>query len=238
MQAVTRLCFRLVNELANRSSVPAFRDGSRTETVATQQAVEQPSPPLPPRLGISWAARKKDEVGLVVSEVAITSPAARAGVRVGDRIIRFDEQALRDDGEFQSQVLTIEKSLMLTLERAGENKPLDVKVQLDGEPVRIGIAWRIDDAEPGAVILTRVVWASPAAHAGLQIGDRIYAVAGRRFDSSDDFLRQLNGARNAIELEVGHKGEIRKAVLDVSPRPSGHASDVPSTREPSGPPKK
>src|SRR5205085_6031498 len=106
--------------------------------------------------------------------------------------------------------LSVEKSLTLTLERSGEKKPLNVKVQLDGEPVRVGIAWRVDDAEPGTAILTRVVPASPAARAGLQTGDRVYAVAGRRFESSDDFLRLVNGARDFIELEASHEGEIRK----------------------------
>src|SRR5206468_3607752 len=121
----------------------------------------------------------------------------------------------------------------LTLERSGEKKPLDVKVQLDGEPVRIGIAWRVDDAEPGTVILTRVVPASPAARGGLQIGDRIYGVAGRHFNSSDEFLRLLGGARDSIELDVGHEGQLHKATLAAPAPGHGTVPRSPPKRPPS-----
>jgi len=47
--------------------------------------------------------------------------------------------------------------------------------------MRIGIAWRVDDAEPGILLLSYVLPDSPAAKAGLAIGDRIYRVAGRNF---------------------------------------------------------
>ena len=37
-----------------------------------------------------------------------------------------------------------------------------------------GFRWRMDDAEPGTVVLTHIAAGSPAARAGLRVGDRIY----------------------------------------------------------------
>ncbi len=215
MQAVSRLCFRLASELANRPSLPGFRQASRRETVAAQRTVERPSPPWPTRLGIAWQPRPKDDVGILISDVSAGSAAGRAGVRTGDRIMKLDGREVTDDGEFQSQMLAIERSCTLTLQRAGEPRPLELPVQLDGERVRIGIAWRTDEAEPGTVIMTRVVPASPAARAGLELHDRIYAVAGRRFESGEEFLRLLGDAEGLTELEIGREGEVRTIKLDV-----------------------
>ncbi len=232
MQAVTRLCFRLVTELANRPSAPGFRDASRRETVAAQQETELPSPPLPARLGIAWQPRKKDELGILVSDVAAASAAARAGVKPSDRIVKLDGRDVKDDAEFQSQILAIDKSCTFTLERPGEPKPLDVPLQLDGERVRIGIAWRVDDAEPGTMILTRVVPASPAARADLHVNDRVYGVAGHQVESSDDFLRLLNSAAGPTELEVGHEGEVRTLRLDAPHQRPARPAEVPPPRPP------
>jgi hypothetical protein len=239
MQAVSRLCFRLVTELANRPSVPSFRDRSRAETLAAmQREVERPSPPLPSRLGISWAAKRRSEDGIIVSVVSANSAAARAGVLPGDRIVKFDENSLDDDGEFQSHLLRIEKAVALTLSRADRKEPLVLRVELDGEPVRVGIAWRVDDAEPGATILTRVVPASPAARGGLQVGDRIYAVSGRRFDSSEEFLRLLNDMHGVAELEVGREGEVCQHKLDLRPLRTPEMPDRGSAPSPRSQPKK
>jgi len=38
---------------------------------------------------------------------------------------------------------------------------------LAGRPLRLGITWRVDDAEPGTIILTHVVPGTPAARAWL-----------------------------------------------------------------------
>jgi len=217
MQAVTRLGFRLVNDLANRPTVPGFRPRARVETVTAQRAVERGSPPLPARLGIAWDKKPNDELGIIVRSVAEGSAAERAGLKTGDRITQFDGQSLTDDGEFQSYILKVEKSIRLTVARLGEPTATQLDVPLNGEPVRVGIAWREDDAEPGTAILTRVVPASPAAKAGLHVNDRIYAVSGQRFSSSDEFQRLLANAQGQVDLEVGHEGEIRHAKLDLRP---------------------
>ena len=40
----------------------------------------------------------------------------------------------------------------------------------DGTPLRLGISWRVDDAEPDTIVVSQVVPESPARRAGLQSG--------------------------------------------------------------------
>src|SRR4051812_1142794 len=55
------------------------------------------------------------------------------------------------------------------------------KWPIDQPPPRLGMSWREDDAEHGSVLLVRVVDGTPAADAGLQVGDRIDELDGRPF---------------------------------------------------------
>jgi hypothetical protein len=80
-------------------------------------------------------------------------------------------------------------------------------------PPRLGISWRTDDAEPGTAIVIQVAAGSPAATAGLQIGDRIYRVGGHDFADDDAFLKLARTLPGPLELLVEHNGRIRTAVL-------------------------
>ena len=70
-------------------------------------------------------------------------------------------------------------------------EPVKLTVHLNGNPVRLGIAWRADAAAPRSVILVRVAAGSAADLAGLKVADRIYAVAGKSFSSSDEFQKLM-----------------------------------------------
>ena len=76
-------------------------------------------------------------------------------------------------------------------------------------PLRVGITWRLDDAEPGTVVLIRVAAGSPAAQAGLQPDDRIYQVNGRDFADDAELSQLLKTLPGPIRLEVERKGKIR-----------------------------
>ena len=75
---------------------------------------------------------------------------------------------------------------------ASQEKEATKKVLVDRlpplpqHPLRVGITWRVDDAEPGVAIITRVVPDSPAAKAGLTPEDRICGIDGRDFRDDSD----------------------------------------------------
>ncbi len=92
---------------------------------------------------------------------------------------------------------------------------MHVTVELDGNPMRLGIAWRTDEAEPGTVILTHVVAGSPAAEAGLQVGDRIYRATGRDFADEDALLELVKTSGDLLTLLVERDGQLRTVVVQL-----------------------
>ena len=96
----------------------------------------------------------------------------------------------------------------------GSRRPVKLKLELDGSPMRIGITWRVDEAEPGTVLLTYVLPDSPAAKAGLAVGDRIYRVGGRNFADEKEFAERIRGQKSGpIEFTVERDGRIRRATI-------------------------
>jgi C-terminal processing protease CtpA/Prc len=77
----------------------------------------------------------------------------------------------------------------------------------------LGIAWRVDDAEPTLVQIVRVVPGSPAASAGIRLFDRVYEVNGQRFSSSDEFGKLLSSDDGPLQLAVETQGRLRTVEL-------------------------
>ncbi|MGO8750046.1 MAG: M28 family peptidase [Thermoguttaceae bacterium] len=80
---------------------------------------------------------------------------------------------------------------------------------LPQHPLRVGITWRVDDAEPGVVIITRVIPDSPAAKAGLMPEDRICGVDGRDFRDDTALGNLLKTLPGPIRLSVERDGKLR-----------------------------
>ncbi|MGA2619463.1 MAG: M20/M25/M40 family metallo-hydrolase [Thermoguttaceae bacterium] len=80
-------------------------------------------------------------------------------------------------------------------------------------PLRLGIAWRLDEAEPGTIVVSHVVTGSPAASAGLQVGDRVYQIGGRDFPDDTAFARLAKELPGPIELLVERDGRLRVVMI-------------------------
>jgi S1-C subfamily serine protease len=129
--------------------------------------------------------------------------------------VRFAGRDIHNDNDFFAAVATAESPAALTLRRPGEAKLLQLKLELAGSPVRWGIVWRVDDAEPGVVILTHVVPGTPAARADLRAGDRIYQIGGRDFADETVFLRAAKQPMERLPLLVEREGRLRTVVLQA-----------------------
>jgi len=86
----------------------------------------------------------------------------------------------------------------------------------NGRPFRVGVTWRVDDAEPGTAVVIRVAPDSPAARAGLKPGDRIYQVAGRDFSDDTELFTRLTTLPGPIKLLVEREGQLRTVEIQFA----------------------
>ena len=172
-QRLTRLKLLLALRAAEADELPAFRAESRGETKDQQRRIEQPLPTPAPRLGITWNSKLSEQRIVEITEITPQSPAAAAGFRLGDRLLRFAGYTVSEVADFRSLVVIADREVTATVQRPDRPEPFEISVRLAGEPSRLGFLWRTDDAEPNCVILTQVLPHSPAALAGLKPLDRL-----------------------------------------------------------------
>jgi hypothetical protein len=98
---------------------------------------------------------------------------------------------------------------------AGSIAPNGEVVWGESKPLRLGISWRVDPAEPGTVVLVGVMPDSPSHRAGLEPADRVYQVAGEDFADQDDFAQRVKTLPGPLELLVERDGKLRTVVLHV-----------------------
>jgi len=217
MQEIGRLMFRLAVDAADQPTLPGFRLQSRRESPVTQARESAPLAQPPARLGVSWQEGIAHPEGIVITRVTPRSAAAAAGAKVGDRIVSFDGREVGDERAFRLAVLAAGKDAVLSVRREGSPEPVDLKLALPGEPVRVGLSWRTDDAEPGVAIVSRVIAGSAADLGGLKLHDRILKVGGQKFDAGNGFVKVLNESNGKVEFEVERWGQLQTLEVNLPP---------------------
>jgi membrane-associated protease RseP (regulator of RpoE activity) len=194
LEQVSRYIYKMVVKAANSPQLPEFRKTARRESSRVQRRSEAPAPPLRPRIGIHWqpVAPRSDlqPLVVVVTRVAPRSPASHAGFSPGDQIKTLDGAEITNLQSFHRTLGKAEQPLIFGVTPVAgpaDSELREVVVVPVGPPVRLGISWREDEAEPGSVFLTRVVDGSPAAVAGMAVYDRIYEVDGQPFSNRKQF---------------------------------------------------
>jgi len=231
LRQVAQLTFKVVLELADSPQAFDFRPASRDESPTSQKMVEQALPPLPGRLGLrlvrpaadgneaSATVDGRETQGIVIESVGPDSAAARAGLRAGDRIVEFNGRAVTSIEPFQAHVLAAVNPVLVAIERGEEKTPLAFHVELFGKPLRLGISWQADDAEPDSVLLTRVVPNSPADRAGLHVFDHVLRIDGHDFRTSQEFAKMAADVSGDITFTVEFAGRVRTATAHVPDAP-------------------
>lgn len=86
-------------------------------------------------------------------------------------------------------------------------------------PPRLGITWRDDEAEPGSVLLTRVVDGTPAAAAGMQPGDRIDELDGQPFTDGAALRTAIHSLLDAghpeLTMLIERRGHMRTVTVKL-----------------------
>ncbi len=212
LKQIAQLIFKILVELADAPELGGFRRQARQESRADQQAVGRALPPPPGRLGVGWDEIAAKKGMIVITGVKSGSAAAKAGLRSGDRVLQFAGREISDLRQFRLSVLTANSPVAVTVQRPAEASQRELSVDLPGDPVRLGISWRTDDAEPGCVIINRLTPGSPADLAELHVNDRIHRIGGQEFTTSEEF-RQATTAPGALVLEVESAGRVRSVEI-------------------------
>lgn len=139
------------------------------------------------------------------------TPAAKAGLLPGDRIVSIDGQADPTPEQlFKGIVKNLNHTAPLVVDRNGKQIPLMLEVTdtskgKDVTPDKIGI---LPVHQPGPVKVSTISPGSPAAKAGIVPGDVFLSMDGYVFHSTDAviaYLKAQNGAPVTIKLD--HAGK-------------------------------
>ena len=217
LQQVVRLLFQLTYDAANQDAAPKFRPAVRYESLFTKAQLEKGLPNPAKRFGVGWNPEADAGQGVLVGTVRPGSPAADAGIRVGDRIFQFDGHEITRGAELLAATVRAESPALVAIRRDDSDQPQFLNVQLQGRPFRVGLSWQVDDAEPNSVFVNRVVAGSPANHADLRVGDRVYYVDGQAVASSEHFMKLLNTGRAPLSLQIERNGRLIDKRIVFSP---------------------
>jgi C-terminal processing protease CtpA/Prc len=132
-------------------------------------------------------------------------------LRPGDRILRIAGAEVERE-RFAAMLLAAVNPVEAIIRRPGAAEPTSIKLQLAGQPIRLGINWRVDDAEPTVVQIVRVIPGSPAANAGIRVLERVFEVNEKRFSSSSEFAK-LVSAEGPLRLTIENQGRMRAVEL-------------------------
>lgn len=156
----------------------------------------------------------------VLDVVAPNSPAGRAGLQTGDRIIRFDDkknptwETLTDRA-----LLDVNTTVPITVERTvnGQTKEFSTALLLadstHGDDFDIESLGLLPRAEEGPVRVADVTPGDPAAKAGLKPGDGVISVNGQVVHSVAAMIALLNeGGSKPANLVIDRAGKTFSVV--------------------------
>ncbi len=172
------------------------------------------------------ATVKPGALPLAVASVHPESPAGKAGLRVGDRVIEFDGRAPRSFFDFSAELIrratNANPQCALVVQRDGQRRSFTVRIvpkntYYSAEMIRRRIGASVQTLTPDlaeafglpsvqGVLIADVERSGPAAQAGLQRGMVITAADGqftRRYVTLAEMLdRRKKGERIPLDLTV------------------------------------
>jgi serine protease Do len=209
-------------------------------------AAGQGGRPVRPWLGVTGQALSRDLAegfgldragGVVLNQVHPNSPAAAAGLELGDVILAFNDHEILDPGALRFRVATAKIGSEAHLKVLRDGRPEDIAIKLvvapevparsetriDGKQPLSGATivnlspavaeeLGIDDAWDG-VMVTTIDRGSPARRIGLKPGDVLLEVGGREVKSVADVMDALENPSDTWRLSIRRGGQVHTIVL-------------------------
>jgi hypothetical protein len=131
MEPVVRLVFDTIAALADDPApLPAFRPAGRTETDSMRRGLEMPAAAgARGRWGIGMRSDPCEPQAPIVVRVAVGTPAQRAGIAVGDRIMAIDAVPIADQDDLAGRLgaIVAPGQVSLDVERGGRLARVELK---------------------------------------------------------------------------------------------------------------
>jgi regulator of sigma E protease len=154
-----------------------------------------------------------EDMRAVIGHVEPGSPAAKAGLQDGDRIVKLDEQKnpTWEDVDLK-QIAGAKQPMFLTVERNGKKFDTTVVPTLSETTGGGYVGWD----ERGEVQLFSVEPGFPAEKAGLKKGDLLIAVDGQPIHSSAKFVDATRSS-NGKPLQIEYQRDGQNHTVTVQP---------------------
>lgn len=141
IEPVARLTLGFVRTIADaEGGPPAFRTESRGESDATKRLLETPAALAPGSPRGRWGLGTRPDPGdprmPVIVRVSPESPAAAAGVLVGDRVVAVDGERIANHDEMIARLRAKSGQVSLDIDRGGVIVRANLSESVAGEPTR------------------------------------------------------------------------------------------------------
>ena len=166
---------------------------------------------------LAKAFHLEQDHGALVAQVMPDSPAAKAGLRMGDVIVEFDGHTIAKAGDLPRLVAGTAVGGTATLQVFRDGKPLTVTAQIAAlpepqqvaeanpaggkslgltvRPLTSALAKRLEVPDKTGLVVTEVADGSPAAEAGIQRGDVIVEANGKLLHSIAEMRQVVMGQK-------------------------------------------
>ena len=171
-------------------------------------------------IGVTFAGQDENADPAKISFCLPTSPAGKAGLRVGDTIVEAASQKVIRQGQFKHIVGPLYENEMLAIKVDRDGESLEFEIELAGEidpyvEPELGILLSLTEESP---VIDAILLDSPASESELETGDRFTKVNGTEVSTLDDFRQAISQLviGEPCQLEVSRDDE--SVEVNVTPR--------------------
>jgi len=209
-------------------------------------AAEQGGRPVRPWMGVTGQPLTRELAqgfgvdrpgGVVLNQVHPMSPAALAGLELGDVILSFNDHEVLDPAGLRFRVATAKIGSQASLKVLRDGKPEDITITLVAAPENppreetllegdnplagasivnlspaVAEEMGIDDAWEGVMVVS-VARGSPARRTGLKAGDLLLEVAGEEVKSVSEVKNAIQHPAESWRLSIRRGSQVHTIVL-------------------------
>ncbi len=195
--------------------------------------------------GVAHAFNVPDTSGAIIEDVAAGGPAAKAGLKNGDVVRKYNGQPVGDSGQLIAMVTETNPGATVKLDILRGGQPMTIQVTLGERPADLSVHAGLGSApsqgtlqgisvqaltpeirqqfglppDLQGVVISNLDPESPAAQSGLQAGDVIEEINRQHVSSVADFQRLAVQAKGDTLLRINRQGN--GAFIVVSPNADG-----------------